>query len=208
MWLDCQVHGNVGWPFSKPVPSERLGLKAGKLIYVCSNVMPMGWLASVAIFQNLHRRLLSIERPWGAGLPLTEEWFREQGPLNFRETKRFWQVYVDDSDQGEILVKDIAMAIMGTKSERQKHIQEAYEANGVTWNTDKTVNRALVLERLGALVDGEVGMVGAGRERRLRLNGLWAYILGQKRLGTKVLQKVLGLSTLWPIPTGCVLLLQ
>ena len=58
--------------FSRQVPSEFVGQPPGEMLTVCSNVIPMGWLASVGIFQHLHRRLALLPNPLGAGLPSAE----------------------------------------------------------------------------------------------------------------------------------------
>ena len=55
-----------------PVPSELLGLQGGP-VYVCSAVIPMGWLNAVSLFQHLHRRLGLAPVPVGAGFAEKDE---------------------------------------------------------------------------------------------------------------------------------------
>ena len=62
----------------EPVPSEFLGLTPGRLVWLASAVIPMGWVLAVLVFQRLHRRLCLRQPPLGAGLPEDVEWRRDR----------------------------------------------------------------------------------------------------------------------------------
>eukprot|EP00973_Karenia_brevis_P010541 1429680-Karenia_brevis.AAC.1 len=44
--------------FNKPVDSALLGLKPSRNVFLCSRVVPMGWVSSTGLIQHVHRNLL------------------------------------------------------------------------------------------------------------------------------------------------------
>eukprot|EP00435_Cladocopium_sp_Y103_P073675 s72_g44.t1 len=67
--------------------------------YVCSAVIPMGWINAVSLFQHLHRRLGMAPRPLGAQFAEELEWRRDRAvPQPSDEKAVKWvQYYLDDA---------------------------------------------------------------------------------------------------------------
>ena len=66
-------------------------------------VLPMGWVYSVPIFQNIHRRVALLDGPAGAKLPPLLEWRRDRpvpaaaaAPLSHQGAREWWSTYIDD----------------------------------------------------------------------------------------------------------------
>ena len=91
--------------FRWPVPGELVGCPELKMAYVCSRVIPMGWINAVGLFQHLHRRLGLADPPIGAGFPAGAEWRRDRPNPQGSKTKELtWvQYYLDDFDNPEII---------------------------------------------------------------------------------------------------------
>ena len=76
--------------------SERWGTEG--VGYLCIRVLPMGWKSAVGVMQAVHRVLMRMERPLGAGLPQSGE-IRKTAVLptsKDQRTKEAWQVYLDN----------------------------------------------------------------------------------------------------------------
>ena len=71
--------------FRKPVPRSALGLPGdeNKMVYIASQVLPMGWAAAVTVVQHIHRNIALGE----AKLPATRELHRQRS-LPERETSK------------------------------------------------------------------------------------------------------------------------
>lgn len=89
--------------FRKPVRRSVLGLEGppDSLVYIASQVMPMGWSAAVTVMQHIHRSMALDEKT----LPLEREIHRQK-PLPetiTRTDSAFWNLYLDDLTVMEVL---------------------------------------------------------------------------------------------------------
>ena len=162
------------------VRTEWVGLPPGGYTYVTCDVVPMGWLSAVEIFQEFHRALVLKKQPLGAGLPRSLEWSRIDGGPNIQLLRKWFQIYVDDFDLAELIEIELVEKLLHTKSDLQKEVEAAYQRGHIAFSPEKTNSRLIYLERLGALVDGAEGMIGTTRERRVKLLALWCHLLSQE----------------------------
>ena len=109
----------------------------GQSSLASARVLGMGWLSSVGVAQHLIRKLaLSIPR-WGADLPPLREIRKDRSLPNFEAgAKRFWSVYLDNSDSGEIAAMEKLSASSGEVDQWQDQVRTAYEAWGIPRGED------------------------------------------------------------------------
>ena len=181
-----------GWgkymTFHWPVPCELLGLAGTGKTHVCAAVIPMGWVNAVPLFQHLHRQL-GLNPACGADLPPDFEWRRDRPwPL---QAQSWYQYYLDDFDAVEIFEPETAPP-EGSPADFQLQQRRAYSLAGVQIATDKTVQRATKVERMGGSVDGVVGRVGVTASKMLEILAFARYVLGRQRLGSGVWLMLLG----------------
>ena len=73
-------------------------------IWISMATIPMGWISAVGVCQYLHRRLLHLGRPLGAGLDRKSEFRKDRGAQlgpDFRLSE-FYECYIDNYDEAEI----------------------------------------------------------------------------------------------------------
>ncbi len=153
------------WKFfvvNKKVKWTDLGVNRPGETWMCICTIPMGWNSAVALFQYLHRRMGFAQLPVGASHPYVWEW-RRDGPSPqhpFSRQKQWLQFYLDDFDTPRQVKACELKSEVGRVSQLQQSQREAYARNGVAWAEHKAVESKLVVQRMGAEVDGDVGSVG------------------------------------------------
>ena len=156
------------------------------LVGIC--VLPMGWSSAVAVMQNAHRQLaLRSEMRMGAGL-LGKAEIRKDALFPSLEDVPAWTIYLDDTTVIEKVSKSIAQELQGKPAEEQEKLRRVYEWWGIPTNTSKALERVRTAERLGAVLDGENGLLRASTKRALDLMGLGAWLRGQGTFSTTALQ--------------------
>ena len=156
--------------FSKPVPGDLFG-SPHKLLYVAAAVIPMGWVSAVSLFQHLTRQLSLLPRYSGAQLNPLQEWRRDARlPLRIHAEHQEWfQHYLDDFDAPCLVQKDNAHAALGVPSPILQERRLACAAHNIAWSKEKAIEGQVVVERMGALVDGDLGTVGVQPTKVLQL---------------------------------------
>ena len=179
--------------FRWPVPGEVVG-STSPWEYVASRVIPMGWIQAVSLFQHLHRQVGMAEPPHGAGHPKHLEWRRDfPAPQGTGERfTEFVQFYLDDFDCPEVVSSDGWEQLQGTMSETHRRQRRAYERWGVGISEDKAHLREPKVVRMGAEIDGNLGMVGAPLVKKVEVAYFTFWMLGLRCPPTKVLLMVLG----------------
>eukprot|EP00435_Cladocopium_sp_Y103_P015762 s1497_g3.t2 len=179
--------------FKWPIPGHILGLKV-QWTFVCSAVIPMGWLNAVSLFQHLHRRLSLAAPPVGAGFAESSEWRRDRPtPQGSKQLATSCiQYYLDDFDAPEIVKEEDRASLQGTLSEVQLQQRAAYGRQGVDISEKKSQNREPCVVRMGAEIDGVKGWLAAPRSKRMETMGFVLWLLGQKQPKTKGTLMVLG----------------
>ena len=151
-------------------------------------VLPMGWSSAVAIMQCAHRQLaLRSEMKMGAGL-LEKAEIRKDAVFPALEDTPAWTIYLDDTTIIEKVAKGVSAALEGKPAEEQSRLRKVYEWWGIPTNASKALERVRTAERLGALIDGEKGVLRVTTKRCLDLMSLGAWLRKQGSFPTTVLQ--------------------
>ena len=179
---------------AQAVPNELIGVSGPGKTHIALRVIPMGWINAVTVFQHCHRRLGFGLKPLAAGFPPEVEW-RKDRPLPFksRQLEQAWiQYYIDDWDHGEIVPEGLVNELVGTMSAVQGEQRAAYARSGIGIAENKAKYRELILERMGAGVDGVTGRVGVTTEKLHLLLALIMWAMGQREVTVKAMLVVLG----------------
>ncbi|CAE8621724.1 unnamed protein product, partial [Polarella glacialis] len=163
--------------FELPVPWAALGVARGLTTYIASTILPMDWGSSAGVMQAVGRYLALSPGPGGAGAdPMGE---LRRGQLGGDERLR-WSIYLDDLT---VLRKIVALWEKGKRGQidaLQILLRQAYDYHGIPWSQDKAVEGVSKAERLGAVLDGEVGRLGPVTQRQLDLLQLAVWLIGAR----------------------------
>ena len=175
-----------------PVPRASLGLPGEGTTYVGLTVLPMGWHSAVGLMQSAHRQIaLRSVSLGGAGLnPLAE--ISKTATFPDMDDQPAWSIYLDDTTIIEQVEKAVAAELEGKIPEEQQRLRAAYEWLGIPRNTTKALERQKEAERLGALIDGETGVLRTTSKRNLDLMGLGSWIRSLMSCPRKALQVYAG----------------
>ncbi|CAJ1387202.1 unnamed protein product [Effrenium voratum] len=150
------------------VPWRALGIDEPGETHLGAAVLPMGWNSAVGIMQHVHRRLALEGPPRGGGLPSLLE-IRKDAPFPARyDGWHPWSIYLDDTTVFEVLERQVAESLVGEPAEAQERLRRAYEFWGIPRSDAKALNGVARAERLGALIDGEEGVLRGSTERAQR----------------------------------------
>ena len=151
--------------FNKPVPDTVLPEHLrGRVVYLASQVLPMGFLSSVSLAQHVHRNLVS----WSAGASCGQN----ESHLELRKDRPFtsgnpnWRVYLDNYDLLERVQSTQMVDMEGTVAPGVLALRNEYERWDVPRHPKKAVARSPKCEVQGATVDGVDG-VAYPREAKL-----------------------------------------
>jgi hypothetical protein len=156
-----------------------LGLPAGTRARPRIRTVPMGWIQAVDVIQEAHENIMQRGPPAGAGLE-AEAFFRLGYPTpDLREPRRdFFQLYVDNFDQGKIVLTTDLQLYTFKPSGEQLAVRAAYLEHGIQRDPDKAAEGVPQWETLGAYLDGEAGLIGTSSARRLAVAGELLHIIG------------------------------
>ena len=177
--------------FNKTVPSACLPPDmAGKVVYLASRVLPMGFLNSVSIAQNVHRNLVK----WSYGLEersaLEISELRKDRPFTVSDPS--WRVYLDNYDLLEKVTATGMVDHEGTVPEQVRALRQEYLVWSVPRNEKKAVERSARCELQGATVDGVLGLAFPKETKLAKYFSLTLKLLGQKVVSQRQLQVVCG----------------
>lgn len=156
-------------------------------------VLPMGWLSSVSVMQEVSERILLRSM-----LPAGEQVVRNR-PLPLwmvgllkeaREHRRiWWHVYLDNYAGGQVL----GVSETSAAGDQLHQLAEKAWREAQVVSSEKKRKRAVEeAEELGALVSGATNTIGASPERILKVIQATLWILSQKHLSKKHVQVVAG----------------
>ena len=148
-------------------------------------VIPMGWLNSVGIMQEISERLLSTghlqeEHRFARGFTLPP-WTNQILSHSKTEDKCWWHVYLDNFAGGG------ASALLCHQA-----AEAAWSSAGVISSDKKRISCANRITELGAEVDGELGMLGLSNDKLLKVVQATLWMLAQKFLQKKTVQIIAG----------------
>ena len=139
--------------FNKAVPDTVLPPELkGSTAYLASRVLPMGFLNSVSIAQNVHRNLVRLSTLEGEVVHQEEAELRKD--RSFTVANPCWRVYLDSYDVLEKVEATGMVEVEGTVPEGILALRGEYERWDVPRNAKKAVERSGRCELEGATVDG------------------------------------------------------
>ena len=174
--------------FNKLVDASAFGGERGKMVYPAMQVLPMGWLSSVAVVQGIVRTLVFEE----AQVPPLSE-VSKLKPIP--DTDDLTVIYLDSFDELRRLEKDCASALEGQASERHQRFLKVCQDRNLPLNQGKR----LVAATKGTLQGGELGGVegryGLASDKMCDLLGLLGSLVGQDTWSEFMLRHVVGKAT-------------
>ena len=176
--------------FGRAVPDDLKPPECQEAAFLCSRVLPMGFVNSVAIAQHVHRRVvhLSLDK-FGGHLGADSELRRDR---IFSSSNHLFRVYLDNFDELERVDRRTAELIRGTPSEVVQVLRETYLEMGLPRHPKKGVQRELKAEVQGAWIDGELGIVSAKPSKIAKYVALGLELLGRGKASQRELQVVGG----------------
>ena len=155
--------------FNKRVPDQCLPVELqGRLVYMASRVLPMGFANSVSLAQHVHRNLTLWSHEHipeaAASVAAPEAEVRKDRPLTAANPS--WRIYLDNFDLLEKVRAVEQETLEGSLAPAALALRQEYEKWEVPRNLKKSVQRQPVAEVQGAQVDGNLG-VAFPRESKL-----------------------------------------
>lgn len=165
---------------------------SGKLVLAC-NVLPMGWISSVAIMQEISEKILHYR-----GVDSTSQIVRNR-PVppwltgiarQARETSRFWwHVYLDNFASAQAYDAELEL---GNGEALHQLAELAWKEAGVVSSAKKRRKAVGTAEELGAFIDGQQKFIGGSPERFIKLAQATLWTIGQPILSKKLVQVIAG----------------
>lgn len=186
VWL-AHLAFNVRRQFWDPIE------EAWKESFLACNVLPMGWLSSVAVMQEISERILQFR--------LAEDSFQlvrhhpvptwMVGVLQEARSsgRHWWHVYLDNFAAGEI-VSPTGDWSQGEQIHQMAEL--AWREAGVLSSEKKRRSGVLSVEELGANIEGVLHYVGGSPQRFLKLVHATLWTLQQPHLSKKLVQVIAG----------------
>ena len=158
--------------------------------YLCSKVLPMGFLNSVGIAQHIHRNIIKKSMGNFKGVIGGESEIRRDKPQSSRSD--LFRVYLDNFDQLRKVDRRLASVIEGKVSEVVEEVRSGYEAAGLPRHPKKSTVQQFQGEIQGAWLDGESGICLAKPSKAVKYVRLALELLKNGRASQKELQVVGG----------------
>ena len=171
-----------------------VGLPDCDKVALACRVLPMGWISSVAIMQEISEHLLKVR-----ALDETSQIVRNKAvPLwmvgiareSFEKSRSWWHVYLDNFAAAEA-VRDSPHCLRGGDLLHQL-AEDCWTDSGVLSSDKKRQRGVDVAQELGAFIDGPSQTIGSSPERLTRLAHATFWVLNQPFLSKKILQVILG----------------
>ena len=165
--------------FNMPVKWHSLGIDRDGTTMIGACVLPMGWSSAVGLMQHAHRRL-ALRDPLcgGAGLlPGCEIRKDEVFPVLECDGDAAWSLYLDDVTILELLEEKAAKSVEGLPADEQKRPRAAYSHWGIPVSKEKALERVRSAEKLGAVLDGERGLLRCSTKRSMETLSLGASLM-------------------------------
>ena len=174
--------------FNKLVDASLMGGPAGKKVYPAMNVLPMGWVSSVAIIQAIVRTLVFDE----AEVPLSSEVAKTK---NLPADDDLTVIYLDSFDQLRKLREGCHEVLTNQISDRHVRFLAVCKKFGLPLNEGKRLVGATRGSLQGGELDGLQGRYGLAHEKMAEIIGLGAALLGQEKWTEASLRHFVGKAT-------------
>jgi site-specific DNA-cytosine methylase len=164
-----------------------------RVMALACKVLPMGWLSSVSIMQEISERILNMKQLD----PLSQlvrtkaapQWMVGIFHAAREQCRLWWHVYLDNFALGHVVSHEDDLAAGHTVHETA---EIAWAEAGVLSSEKKRKSGVSAAHELGAFIDGEAHYLGGSPERLLRLAHATFWILQQPLLTKKLVQVVAG----------------
>lgn len=170
-----------------------LGLDDDRLFALSCAVIPMGWLNSVGVMQEISENLLKRKNlnrlnqvMRGKHLPI---WFNQLLTEATTAERCWWHVYLDNFCAGERV--DLSHPGVSGKVCHDA-AESAWRDAGVVSSEKKRIAAAQKVTELGAEIDGELKTLGVSTEKICRIAVATLWLLKQRLLNKKHLQILAG----------------
>ena len=172
---------------------EALGLDPSCSYFLSCRVLPMGFHSSVSLMQEVSETVL-----WRAGLAQCNQVRRGQPvPQSLLQAARrccaegrsFWQVYLDNFMGGDKRIQGESSSI---GDQLHETVEATWKSHGILSAEKKRVSNTNEAEELGALLHGDLGVLGGSPKRFCKLVQSSLWLLAQKPLKKKTVQVVAG----------------
>ena len=179
--------------FNIVASGEDIGLTKGIQFALSCAVIPMGWLNSVGIMQEISENLMR----WGGvncqnqifkGRPLPI-WLNDILRSASDKDRAWFHVYLDNFCAGERLLPELA-STRGSLCHEQA--EQAWAMAGVVSSAKKRISASRRVTELGAEVDGELQTLGVSGEKVFKLVQSSLWLLVQRHINRKHLQILMG----------------
>lgn len=183
-WVPC-------FAFGKEVPSHLIPEEfKGSPCYLCSRVLPMGFLNSVAIAQHVHRNVVkkclgSFPYSLGGEAEIRRDRVAPEG-------NDLYRIYLDNFDEMRKVDVRLAQEIEGQLSPLVTELREVYQEMGLPIHPKKSLTQKFKGEIQGAWVDGEKGFIMAKPSKIVKYIGLALELIQRGKASQKELQIVGG----------------
>lgn len=174
--------------FNKLVDAEAFGGPKGVKVYPAMQVLPMGWVSSVAVVQGIVRTLVFEE----AQVPLLSE-VSKLKPIP--ESDDLTVIYLDSFDELRRLERGCAEALGGQMSERHERFLKVCQEKNLPLNDGKRLVGATKGTLQGGELDGSAGRYGLASDKMCGLMGLLGSLVGQEKWSEFMLRHVVGKTT-------------
>lgn len=170
-----------------------LGLPGEEKKVLACRVLPMGWLSSVAIMQEVSERIL-LERQLEFESQIVRRrpvplWMTGLLKEARRDNRAWWHVYLDNFAAGQI--HSTTEELRGGHRLHQL-AEQAWNEVGVVSSEKKKVTAAQCAQELGACLDGKKKTLGASPERFLKLIHVTLLVITRPQLSKRLVQVIAG----------------
>ena len=146
--------------------------------YLCLRVLPMGWASAVGVMQAIHRRILAMPPPQGAGLPRDREITKTRvapcGPD--QRLHEAWQAYLDNYASVHVRQRKAQAQAVREINEWHKATRAAWRRWNIPSAEDKSVSESTFAKELGCTIQGVRGALTTAVDRKLQTIGLSFFI--------------------------------
>ncbi|CAE7349712.1 unnamed protein product [Symbiodinium sp. CCMP2592] len=175
--------------FNKPVPEDLVPPGVDESCYLCSKVLPMGFISSVGVAQHIHRNFLrKVQGDPKALMPYAE--IRRDRSLSLSNPR--WRVYLDNLDLLHNVNPDLVGILEGEVSDHMASLITCYNQAGIPLNDKKSVKQKTFAEIQGAEIDGSLGVSRPKGEKLGKYASAAISLLRKKKCSRKEIQVVCG----------------
>jgi len=176
--------------FNHPMDGTAFGGEAGEVWFPALRVIPMGWVSSTDVLQDIARGLITERARLSPGAELLLSNALPSAAL--RSPDGAWWNYIDNFNVFRVVCRENLPGTQGFPAPATCRVRDAKAAQGIPLDLEKRKDGDLAGVTLGAMVNGDEGWIGVPREKRQMLMVLLLRLLSFGACPVKPLLAVLG----------------